>query len=127
VLWTKTDPFLAIGADLRIRRRRCGHATILAVRGELDIATVPTLTARLDALGPADMRDLILDLDRVEYISAAGLRALLHLRHRVESRGGRLCLVSRRPQILRLMRVTDLDKVLPIADSVHTARHRRRA
>ncbi|HEY3687274.1 MAG TPA: anti-sigma factor antagonist [Streptosporangiaceae bacterium] len=125
MIWTKTDPFLAIGADLHVRRRRRGHATILAVRGELDIATVPTLRARLDVLEPADMRDLILDLDRVDYIAAAGLRALLGLRHRVEAHDGRLCLVSRRPQIRRLLRVTDLDKVLPIFDSVHAARRDR--
>lgn len=119
-----TDPFLALGADLRIRRRHRGRATVLAVRGELDIATVPTLTARLDALTPDDLSDLILDLDHVDYIAAEGLRALLRLRNRVRSHNGRLCLVSRRPQIRRLFQVTDLDKVFPIYDTVHAARRR---
>lgn len=122
VLWTMTDPFLALRADLHVRRRHRGRATVLVVRGELDIATVPTLTARLDALAPADLDDLVIDLDHVEYIAAEGLRALLHLRGRVRTHGGRLCLVSRRPQIRRLLRVTDLDKVFPVYDSVRSAR-----
>jgi anti-sigma B factor antagonist len=45
--------------------------------GELDLATVPTLDARLGELREAGFRQLIVDLGRLEFIDSTGLRLLL--------------------------------------------------
>ena len=78
VQWTATDPFLGWKSpELKVRTRRWGGTTVVTVRGEVDIATVPQLAGRLEALRAADLRELIIDLDGVEHLAADGLRALV--------------------------------------------------
>jgi anti-anti-sigma factor len=55
-------------------RQEPGHM-LVTVAGEADIATVPHPQERLAALA-ASGRPLIVDLDRVTFIDAAGLRVL---------------------------------------------------
>jgi anti-sigma B factor antagonist len=56
-------------------RHEPGHMLLVTVAGEVDIATVPRLRERLAALA-ASGRPLIVDLDRVTFIDAAGLGVL---------------------------------------------------
>jgi anti-sigma B factor antagonist len=63
------DPF-------RVEERRNGDRTILAVQGELDLATVDGVRARLDALR-AERRPVVLDLDGLEFMDSTGIRLVL--------------------------------------------------
>lgn len=123
VQWTTIDPFLGWKPpELKVRTRRWGGATVVVVRGEVDIATVPQLAGRLEELRAADLRELILDLDGVDHLAADGLRTLVRLRQRVRDHGGSLRLVCRTPRVRRVFQVTDLDKVFPLYDSLPAAR-----
>ena len=123
VQWTTSDPFIGLRpAELKVKTRRRGDATVVAVRGEIDIATVPELAGRLDELRPEDLRELIVDLDGVGYLAADGLRVLVRLRRRVRDGGGSLRLVCGSPRVRRVFQVTDLDKVFPMYDSLPAAR-----
>lgn len=122
VQWTTSDPFVGLRAHgLKVRTRRRGGATVVAVRGEIDISTVPELAGRLDALRPADLRELIVDLGGVDHLAADGLRTLVRLRQRVRDHGGSLRLVCGGPKVRRVFQVTDLDKVFPLYDSLSAA------
>jgi len=123
VEWTATDPFLGWKSpELKVRTRRWGGTTVVSVRGEVDIATVPQLAGRLEALRAADLRELIIDLDGVEHLAADGLRALVRLRQRVRDSGSSLRIVCAGPRVRRVFQVTDLDKVFPLYDSLPAAR-----
>jgi anti-anti-sigma factor len=63
------------GADLRMTERREPECTRLIVSGELDMATVPHFQQRVGALR-ARKRAVRLDLSRLEFMDAAGLRAV---------------------------------------------------
>src|SRR4051812_37767622 len=67
-----TDP----RESLRLEERRNGDRTILAVHGELDLATVDAVRARLDALR-AERRPVVLDLDGLEFMDSTGIRLVL--------------------------------------------------
>lgn len=122
VLWTMTDPLHALARPrLRVRARQRGTATVVAVRGEVDVATLPDLREKLANLPPEALRELVVDLDGVEYLAAAGLTALVHLKSRVHERGGTLRLVCARARTRRLFRLTDLDKMFAIYDTVAAA------
>lgn len=123
VQWMTSDPFVGLRpSGLRVRTRRRGGTTVVAVRGEVDIATVPELAGRLDALRPEDLGELIVDLGGVDYLAADGLRALIRLRHRVREHGGTLRIVCGNPRVRRVFQVTDLDKVFPLYDTLPAAR-----
>jgi anti-sigma B factor antagonist len=48
----------------------------LVLTGRLDTVTAPELNKEVDAIG-SDIKELILDFTAIDYISSAGLRALL--------------------------------------------------
>ena len=48
----------------------------MVLAGRLDTVTAPELNKEIDVVGP-DIKELILDFAAIDYISSAGLRALL--------------------------------------------------
>ena len=65
----------------------------LVLSGELDIATAPSLCARLDASRAGRRPRLLVDLSQVEFCDSTGLRALLGAASEVRTHGGRFALV----------------------------------
>ena len=72
---------------MRIDKEREGDKLTLAVIGRLDTTTAPELSAALDA-SLEDVKELILDLGGLEYISSAGLRVLLSAHKAFAGKGG---------------------------------------
>lgn len=61
---------------MNIQQIRNGNELVLALEGRLDTVTAPELeTALKDAL--EGVEELILDFEKLDYISSAGLRVLL--------------------------------------------------
>jgi anti-anti-sigma factor len=56
-----------------------GPSALIEVRGELDLAAVPTFEAALGNLDLAPGSRTVLDLRRLDFIDAAGLHAVLDL------------------------------------------------
>jgi anti-sigma B factor antagonist len=105
---------------LTIRVRREPGYVIVIVAGEIDFATVPRLRARLFALAAVGC-PLVVDLDQVSYIDAAGLGALVSAARRAAVHGTSLHVVCARPQTRRLFRITGLDRVVPLAGTLAEA------
>lgn len=60
--------------------------TTLVLEGRLDTVTSPDLEQELKALIP-ETKELVLDFEKLEYISSAGLRVLLAAQKRIADRG----------------------------------------
>ena len=109
-----------MGEALTIRvRRRQGYA-IVAVAGEVDIATVTRLRERLFEL-TASGRPLVVDLDQVRFIDSAGLAALVGAARRAAAHGASLQAVCARPRIRQLFRLIGLDSQVPLAHTLDGA------
>jgi anti-sigma B factor antagonist len=84
---------------------------VVSVLGELDLATSPTLRARLDDLVAGSAGYLELNLAEVEYMDSTGLRVICDA-HKALREEGRDLRVSRlRPAVARLFElcaITDL-------------------
>ncbi|MCX5554672.1 STAS domain-containing protein [Streptomyces sp. NBC_00038] len=91
-----------------LRERVVGSTTVVELRGEIDIHTAPTASARLDALTSGPNPELVLDLRSVTFIDCRGLAALCRARNRALDQGGRLLLVTTSARILWMLRLTDL-------------------
>ncbi|MER8007441.1 MULTISPECIES: STAS domain-containing protein [unclassified Streptomyces] len=77
--------------------------TVVALRGEIDLSTVPSLSARLDELTAGPRPDLVVDLRDVSFIDCSGLGMLCRTRNRVVAHEGRLRLVTDSPDFRRLL------------------------
>ncbi|WP_229401499.1 STAS domain-containing protein [Micromonospora okii] len=87
--------------------------------GEVDIATVGVLRSALWAAPPRPL--LRLDISEVRLLSAAGVRALVAAHRRVRARGGVLVLVDPAPMVARVLRVTGLDRIIPVREGAALA------
>lgn len=95
-------------------RREPGGIAVITVTGEVDIATVAGLRERLFTLADTS-RSVIVDLDQVSFIDAAGLGALVGAAHRADIHGASLQVVCDRPQTRELLRLAGLDRRLLLA------------
>jgi anti-sigma B factor antagonist len=98
-----------------ISRREAGEGTLLAPRGDLDLATVETLDTALR--GAEESHELVvLDLRDVPFMDSSGLHALIAADLRMRERGGRLVVVQGGDQIRRLLALTGADKQLEVVE-----------
>jgi anti-sigma B factor antagonist len=100
-------------------RQEPGHV-LVTVAGEVDIATVDQLQERL-ATSASSGQPLIVDLDPVTFIDAAGLGVLAGTASRAAAYGGSLHVVCARHQVRRLFAITGLDRQIPLARTVMEA------
>ena len=95
--------------------------TILSPQGEIDFATGPQLKdAITETLVGGDVH-LVVDLLAVDFIESTGLGALIGGRRRAHALKGSLSLVCTEEQMLKIFRITGLDKVFTIHDTVDAA------
>jgi len=82
-----------------------GEALIVAIGGELDIATAPGFAARFDEFLSTGLRNIVVDVSKLTFIDVAGFRALTALRAQAEQRLVAVRLSGASPQMRRLMRI----------------------
>jgi anti-sigma B factor antagonist len=96
---------------------------ILVLRpvGRLNNDSSPDFQARLLAL--VDSNDaVVIDLVSVEYISSAGLRALMMASRRAKARGGRIAVANLSPLVKEVFTISRFDQVVPVFESAADAR-----
>jgi anti-sigma B factor antagonist len=98
-----------VGAPFEIHESNAPDLVRLRLVGELDIATAPVLTERLNRLRSAALV-VRLDLSVLEFIDSSGLHVLLEAVHDSE----RLVEVEPElaPQVRRLLELTHTDRVI---------------
>jgi anti-sigma B factor antagonist len=106
---------------LQVDTVRRGDYTVLQPQGEIDFATGPQLKdAITESLVAGDV-NLVVDLLKVDFIESTGLGALIGGRRRAHALKGSLSLVCTEDQMLKIFRITGLDKVFAIHDTLDQA------
>lgn len=100
--------------ELEISSESNGSACTVKLDGEVDVYTAPRLKEELVALIQGGCTNLILDLEGVGFIDSSGLGVLVSALRRVRERDGSVRIVCTRESILKIFRITGLDKVFPI-------------
>lgn len=77
---------------MRIEQAAVGTARVVAPVGRIDTTTSAAVEDTLRTIVNAGGRELVVDLERVDYISSAGLRVFLVLAKRLRTERGRLVL-----------------------------------
>ena len=81
---------------------------VVAVAGEVDLATAPQLAACL--LDRTD-RDVVVDLSRVTFLDSSGLSALVAGNQALRANGHVLRTFGEQDNVRRILEITGLDKV----------------
>jgi anti-sigma B factor antagonist len=106
---------------LSIEVSAAGEVCVVALTGEIDAASVGGLLGRVDDLAASGSVEHVLDLGGVTFLDSSGLGALVALRRRLEADRGALVLACDNEVVLRLLRLTSLDTVLPVYKTVADA------
>ncbi|MFF1922676.1 STAS domain-containing protein [Streptomyces sp. NPDC058221] len=107
-------------AHTRVR----GAATVVELRGSLDLATAPDIRAHLDAAAAPPGARVIVDLRPAEFFDCSLLGLLCRARRRALESGGCLGVVCTRPRHLRILEAVGLDRALrPVATLEDALQH----
>jgi anti-sigma B factor antagonist len=101
---------------MEISTNEIKRVTVVAVNGRVDSATAPDLENALKHLVDADKSQIVLDLTDVDYMSSAGLRAMVSTLKSVKRVNGDLRLANpsaRVAEVLRLAGLTSIFSVYP--------------
>lgn len=104
-----TPPEAEVPLHLQIDRETGPDEVVLTLRGELDIASAPTLERAVEAARSANSARLIIDLAGVTFMDSTGLRVLLLARESIDGNGRELRL---RPGPRQVQRVFELSGTL---------------
>ena len=108
------DQPLAPHLDVTEERPEAG-TRVVALRGELDVATVGRLRRALTPIiEDPEVQLVVVDLVEVTFIDSTGLMTLLNALRRLVRRGGRLVLACSNPTVLRLFEATRTDATFEI-------------
>ncbi len=105
--------------DVSIEQR--DPVTVVAVAGSVDGATSGALVASLREEVLAGHIRLVGDLSGVDYMSSAGLRALLETVKEARQHGGDLRLAAVRPDVLRVLDLSGFTKILKVFPDTEAA------
>jgi len=99
------------GSALAITCRRSGTLTVLALRGELDLASRHQLERELVSAEDVGFDSMVVDLSALEFMDCAGMHALLGAHRRAHAAGRRLSLRRGPREVHRLFELAGVDQV----------------
>lgn len=100
--------------DLTLTAHEVGGTTVVEVGGEIDVYTAPKLRDKISELISQGHYDLVIDLEKVEFLDSTGLGVLVGGLKKVRSHDGSLRLVCAQDRLLKIFRITGLAKVFDI-------------
>ena len=105
---------------MEIGERRDGDILILSPAGRIDNDTSPAFQARLlAALNPGAA--VLVDLSAVEYVSSAGLRALMMGSKQSKAANGRLAVAALGPVVKEIFEISRFSLVVQVFDTTADA------
>ncbi len=98
----------------RVGVSRSDDRVVVAVEGELDLATAPQLRDRLVALSEEGQVQIVLDLTHLLFIDSTGLSVLVMAHNRARADGGSILIRNPSQSVLRILEITALVSVFTI-------------
>ncbi len=100
---------------------KAGRAVVVALGGDLDIASVPAVRVGLLSLLRPGAGLLVIDMSAVSYADASGAEVLVSTQRRAVLLGGTLRLAALRPEVSRVLTATGLSRRLRTYSTVRAA------
>ncbi len=90
-----------------------GPATVITMRGELDLCRAATLETCFRELEFVSVREVVLDLTLLDFIDVAGVRAVFALEAVCRRSATLLTIIPSRPPVHRIFQLTHTETRLP--------------
>jgi anti-sigma B factor antagonist len=107
---------------LKIVQTDHAGSPVLAVEGDLDLVTAPSLADAAIGLAETGQDDIVIDASGLEFCDSSGLTAFVRIANHLAP-GGRLAVVAPQPIVLRVLDVSGLTEAFVVTDTVAGAMH----
>ena len=104
-----------LGPEFSLETTRIGTNRVVVVKGEIDLASAPTVDK---ALGKFSGKEVFLDLRKTDFMDSAGLKVLITQRSRIEESGGALRLVVGEGPVMRLLELAGVREAFSIRPTI---------
>lgn len=104
-----------------IQTRKESGATVVAVSGRMDAVTAPDYEKQLGVMMDGGEKRFVIDFGQLDYISSAGLRALLATGKKIKSLGGGMLLANVGGAVRDVFTISGFGSIFPMHDSVQSA------
>jgi anti-anti-sigma factor len=106
---------------LAVERIQADRYELLAVEGEIDIATSPRLITALNEAVTDSAGALVVDLSAVGFMDSTGLALLIRAHRRMSRRGRGFAVVCPDGPVRRIFELTDMIRTLHVTPSRESA------
>jgi anti-anti-sigma factor len=106
-----------VESSFQVQVRSEDRAAVIAVIGELDLASAPALEEELERVAANGANLVIVDLRSLDFIDSTGLGLLIKAHRRAEAAGRRFAIVRGQSQVQKLLGVTGIEQRLTLVDS----------
>ncbi len=98
-----------------------GEALVATLSGRMDAMTGGEFTDQMGIWIEAGLENFIIDCSKLDYISSAGLRAILMAAKRIKSLNGSLQLAALQESVNNVFSISGFDKIIPIKETLEDA------
>ena len=102
---------------MEIIETRSGETLVLDVAGRIDTTTSSTFEKEVIGRIEGGENDLVLDFERVDFVSSAGMRVLLMAAKRIRAAKGRMVLCEVAEEVRNVFEISGFTAVLTIMPS----------
>jgi anti-sigma B factor antagonist len=111
---TDSSPLGSTPSEFRIAVTEDAGVTVVAIAGELDVATAPSLREELYRVIDQGVPMVVVDLAEMDFIDSTGLGVLVGALKRVKERSASLELRALPPSARRVFEITGLTQAFTI-------------
>lgn len=104
-----------------IADKKLGSVNVLSLSGRLDAYSATEVEKKLDSLIEASQTRLVIDLEKLEYISSSGLRVFLTALKKAKKEQGDMKLACMKPFIKEVFDIAGFSQLFNIFDTQEAA------
>lgn len=98
------------------------HTAVFFTAGTINIETAPVLLHSIvEVLGKYNPRSIVIDIDKVPYISSSGVGVLMQLFEKIRNKNGMIILVNAHESIKRILSILGFTRYFLYAASMNEA------
>ncbi|HUU26501.1 MAG TPA: STAS domain-containing protein [archaeon] len=106
---------------IEIQEQKMDEVAVIGLRGRLDASTSNDFQVRLLEIIDRGEKLMALDFAQLDYISSAGLRAILIALKKIKSADGQLVLYALKNQIKEIFEISGFTSMIPIFETQEKA------
>lgn len=106
---------------MEIQETQQNNVKVFRLSGRLDSNTSPTLEKKLNEAIENGIHNMVIDFEKLDYISSAGLRIILKTTKDLKKRDGDIVLCAMQDYVKEVFEIAGFDSFLPIVPEVDDA------